>query len=120
MESTQKTLLRPPVVHIKKKKDRKKILVQIKYNWKYSDVCLFVLFLSISKSQTRPEFPSHLCYSHSWAAWNKLVNLLRPLFHPLHRVVQRLKETINLSTELGTQEALEYSLPNYYKDRDLF
>lgn len=49
-----------------------------------------------------------------------MVNLLRPLFHPLHRVVQRLKETINLSTELGTQEALEYSLPNYYKDRDLF
>lgn len=43
--------------------------------------------------------------------WSKLVNLLGPLFHPLHRRVQRLKEVTNLSTVLGTQKALISQLP---------
>lgn len=47
---------------------------------------------------------------------SKLVNLPGPPFHPLYRLMQKLKEMIHLSTAQGTQKAFKYSLPNSYKD----
>lgn len=108
---------RPPVFHIKKKKDRKKTCTN-KMQIEASDVCLFCFVLKYFSKVRQGRVPIPPLLQPQRAAWLKLATSWRPLSSPNFTGLQRLKEMINSAQSWAHRKLLNNSQCSSYSQKD--